>query len=223
MALKDLSAEEMPREKLLLHGPQVLSDAELIAILLRTGVHGENVLDYSKRFLKENGNLEGLARMTTSELMQMKGMKNAKAATLSAALEFGRRLATLQLKTLPIWKREAHRIAIETKYESREIIYALYLDSKERVIDTQTLSYGGLSGAFLDLPVFFRNAVKISAAKVVLIHNHPDGTKKASNDDMTLTNYVERGLRILAIELKGHYIAANGELYSIKGKDIKSN
>ena len=101
------------------------------------------------------------------------------------------------------------------RFLDREQICALFLDAGERVIDEEVLSYGGQDGAFLDIPVFYRKAVRLNAYSVVLVHNHPDGAQCASGEDEALTEHVRRGLKLLGIELKAHFIAANGELIEI--------
>lgn len=218
MELSRLQAEERPREKLLRSGPESLSLAELLAVILRTGCYGEDVICFSRNLLVKMGGLEGLARASVAELMQEKGLKEAKATALAASLELGKRFAVMKAGAGKDWKSRLFSFALDSKYSERESIYALFLDLKDGLIDEAELSFGGIAGAYLDLPVFFRRAVRVSAAKVVLVHNHPDGSCEPSAEDAALTEHVEKSLKVLGIRLMGHYIAAGGELFLIHGK-----
>ena len=220
MDFSQLPHSERPREKLIKHGPDSLSLAELLAILLRTGRKGEDVAALSQGLLRRMGGLAGLARATTAEMMQEKGLKEAKAASLAAALELGKRMVLMKGAESSDWRGALLAKAFETKYMERECIFALFLSAKDRVLGESELSFGGISGAYLDLPVFFRQAVRISAAKVVVLHNHPDGCRLPSRDDVKLTEHIEQGLRFLGMQLKGHYIAADGELFPVKGERL---
>lgn len=151
---------ERPREKLIKYGPESLSLAELLAILLRTGRKGEDVAALSQSLLKRMGGLEGLARASTAELMQEKGLKEAKVASLAAAIELGKRMVLMKSAESASWRRVLLSKALETKYMERECIFAFFLNAKDRVLGESVLSYGGISGAYLDLPVFFRQAVR---------------------------------------------------------------
>jgi len=216
MKVLRLPQEERPRERLLKNGAESLSVIELLAILLRTGTNGQDVLEYSASLLDKWGGLEGLCRARAAELMQERGLKQAKVAVLLAVMEIGRRIAVIDsTHDRDSWKAKIEAIALETKFVDAERIYALFLDAKERVLDQDILSYGGLSGAYLDIPVFYRKAVRLNAYSVVLVHNHPDGALCASREDVILTNKIQEGLGLLGIELKGHYIAAKGSLVRV--------
>ena len=215
MKIKDLPSEERPREKLLTHGAHSLSVVELLAILLRTGIKGEDVLNFSASLLNEWGGLEGLCRARTAELMKKKGLNSAKVATIAAVIELGNRIAVLGDKKRDAWRTRLEKIAKDTRFCDREMIYALFLDAKGKVIEEEILSYGGQSGAYLDIPVFYRKAVRINAYGVVLVHNHPDGSCSASREDVAITDHVKKGLDFLGIELLGHFIAAEGKLAQV--------
>ena len=215
MKLSQLPESERPREKLLVLGPDSLSVVELLAILLRTGTKGKDVLEYSASLLDEWGGLEGLCRAKPSELMQENGLKEAKAATLSAVLELGKRIAALKDRSMESWKARIEAIARNTQFYDREQIFAVFINAKEQVIGEDTISYGGQGGAYLDIPVFYRKAVRLNAYSVVLVHNHPDGSLYASREDIILTDHVKYGLEMLGIKLKGHFISANGYLKQV--------
>ena len=201
MDFASLHEDERPREKLLRLGPESLSTAELLAVILRTGRQGEDVMALSHGLLSRMGGVEGLARASVAELMQEKGLKAAKAASLAASIELGKRIAVVSAGEKKEWKSRLLSIALETKYSDRETIYALFLDARDGLIDEAELSYGGMTGAYLDLPVFFRRAVR------------------ASRDDERLTEHVKKALGVLGIKLKRHYIAAGGELFPVGGAE----
>lgn len=210
MRLTQLSDNERPREKLLEKGAETLSVVELLAILIRTGCKGKDVLEFSASILDKFGGLKGLCRASPAELMQEKGLKSAKVATLSAVIELGKRISQMEHPKLESWEVRLQRIAQDTKFLDREQIFALYLDSKDNVIEEEIISYGGQSGAYMDIPVFYRKAIRLNAFSVLLVHNHPDGSLSASREDIDLTGRIYQGLKLLGIRLKGHYIAADG-------------
>lgn len=208
--------EELPREKLLKYGADKLTTAELIAILLRTGSKGLNVLDMSSKLLAESGGLQGLCRMSAGELKLVPGIKNAKATTLAAVLELGRRIARFQNgEKSESWQDKLKFEADRMGHLDREEIYVLFLDKRDKVIGEETLSYGGLNGAFLDVSLLYRRAVRVASASVVMMHNHPNGVLMASAEDTELTKAVKNGLKTLEIKFKGHFITANGEIMQI--------
>ena len=215
MKLKDLPEEERPREKLLAHGADSLSAVELLAVLLRTGRKGEDVLEFSASILNDWGGLEGLCRAGARELMTEKGLSSSKAATVAAVIELGNRIASLEGKDRDRWQTRLEMIAKEVRFCDREMIWALFLDAEGKVLEEEKISYGGLSGAYLDIPVFYRKAVRINAYGVVLLHNHPDGSSSASREDIAITDHLKKGLDYLGVELLGHYIAASGRLTQV--------
>lgn len=215
MRVSQLPEEERPRERLLQRGAESLSVTELLAILLRTGTTKESVLEYSASLLDRWGGLEGLCRARPSELMQEPGLKEAKAATLAAVFELGRRIALLGSTERESWNVRIKDIANATRFIDREQIYALFLDSKSKVLDEEIVSYGGNDGAYLDISVFYRRAVRLNSHSVILVHNHPDGVLCASKEDAELTEFVRQGLKLLGIKLKAHYVAANGSLTQV--------
>lgn len=210
MRMSQLSPCERPREKLLEKGADSLSITELLAILIRTGTKNKDVLEFSASILSKFGGLEGLCRTSPAELMQEKGLKSAKVATLSAVIELGKRISQLKYESRESWEARLEKISQDKRFLDREKIFALYLDSKDNVIEEETISYGGQSGAYMDIPVFYRKAVRLNAYSVLLIHNHPDGSLAASREDVDLTGNIRQGLKLLGIRLKGHYIAAGG-------------
>lgn len=216
MRLAQLTGEEKPRERLFRLGAESLSVVELLAILLRTGTRGEDVLALASSLLDEWGGLTGLGRAGPQELSQRRGLKRAKAATLAAALELGRRSALNGAADRPDWRKRLDLIASDARFIDRELIHALFLDSRDGVISEEVISYGGLDGAFLDAPVFFRKAVRLNACSVVIVHNHPRGETSPSGEDLALTEHIRRGLKVLGLRLTAHFIAARGKIFKIR-------
>lgn len=215
MRMAQLCGEEKPRERLFRLGAESLSVVELLAILLRTGTQGEDVLALASSLLDEWGGLTGLCRADPVELTQKRGLKKAKAATLAAALELGRRMTLNATGEYPDWQLRLSAIVRDARFLDREEINALFLDSGGGVLGEEIISYGGSDGAFLDVPVFFRKAVRLNAVAVVVIHNHPDGALAPSKEDLALTRYIFSGLKALGIRLLAHFIAADGEFFEI--------
>ena len=212
----NMPEDEMPREKLLRYGADKLSTAELIAILLRTGTPSCNVLELATKLLKDNGGLQGLCKLSAAELKTEDGIKNAKATTLAAVLELGLRIARIHNgEERESWQDKLKFQADRMGYLDREEIYALFLDKQEKVVGEETISYGGLNGAFLDMPLLFRRAVRVNAHSVIVMHNHPNGVLAASSEDNELTEFIRNGLKTLEIKFKGHYITAHGKILLI--------
>ena len=210
--------EERPRERLFSHGPAALSLQELLAVLLRTGCSSRSVLAVAEDLIRDFGGLEGLARITSAELLSVKGLGKAKAATLLASLELGRRLRAGAVEEgQPGWRSRLAWWAADLASETREYVVALYLDDRERFLGEDRLSDGGLSGAYLDVSYLLRRAVRHETSRVVLLHNHPDGSLAGSAEDRALTEALRRRLELLDMKLAGHYVVAKGEFRPLAG------
>lgn len=219
MRCSSLPERERPRERLFRLGPESLGLPELLAILLRTGTKERDVLELSGFMVEQFGGLPGLLRAHPGEFLGISGCGEAKAALLAAALEIARRaMAELSSSSVAAesWEDRIASLARGVRYEEREFLWALFLDGAERILGEDRLSYGGLEGASLDVPLFLRKAVRLGAEDVVLLHNHPRGTTEPSREDMELTRYVEERLQVLGMRLKAHYILGNGNYERIK-------
>ena len=167
--------------------------------------------------MKEFHDLGGLSRAEEDELMAFPGLGTGKASSLIAAIELGRRLAA-ERGTLPKgekWKHSLEKISSELAEEDREYIHALHVRKNGTVIVADRISWGGIDGAFLDVKYLLRRAVRLNAAGLVLIHNHPDGSLRPSTEDRMLTEFLLRRASILDIRLIGHFVAAKGKWESI--------
>lgn len=219
MAALKMTSAERPRERLIACGAESLKTEELLAILFGTGRQGCDVLAMSRELLNKYGSLKSLSRAHVAELTGkksapgegVKGIGEAKAVTLLAALELGRRAAVEEERRddlaarLDFWK---HNLSAE----EREFIVAIYLDAKGRPIADERLSFGGVDGAMLDAGYLMRRAVRLDCASLVLLHNHPDGDLTPSGDDVRLSRGVARMLDVLQIGFYGHYIVGGGEI-----------
>ena len=217
MRLSGLPDDERPRERLFNKGAESLTLTELLAILFRTGTRERDVMSLAAAVLKEWGGLRGLSRATPTELLEMKGMKQAKVSTLVAAMELGKRLAVEGTEHLDDWSFRIKAKAIALQQEEREFIIALFLDARDRVLSEESISYGGLNGAYMDLPFLFRRAIRVDANSLIVMHNHPDGSLVPSADDHRLTNHLKRCTELLDLRMKGHYILAGGQSRLIEG------
>jgi len=217
MKLASLPQEERPRERLRLKGASSLSLAELLAVLLRTGSRGKDVLELASSILEEFGDARGLARVDEEELMGFPGLGEAKACVLIAALELGRRIRSersAQSDGQP-WEKRLAALAEELAGEDREYIVGRHVRRNGTLITMDRISYGGVDGAFLDVKYLLRRAVRLDSAGLVLVHNHPDGSLFPSGEDKMLTGYLAGRAKVLDIRFIGHYVAANGKYIPI--------
>ena len=218
LSVKDWSPEDRPREKLLLKGVHSLSDTELVAIILGSGSREESVVDLSQRILQSaNNNLNQLGKLSVKQLMQFKGIGEAKAISIVAALELGKRRKAeeiLNRKKILFTKdvyEYFHPLLCDLCYEE---FWALFLNRASKVIDKLKISQGGVTATIVDAKIIYKEAVLHLATSVVLCHNHPSGIPLPSSDDDKVTVQLQRGLKFLDMELKDHVIICDGKFYS---------
>ena len=219
LMLKELAPDERPRERLMLRGPASLSDGDLIAILLNTGLVGETVTDVAQRLLAQHGGLRGLRNLEVVELTRIRGLGEAKAVRLKAALELGRRLAILSPEERPqIGAPEdvVNLVAIEMAALEQEQLRVVLLDTKHRVIVHKTVYQGSVNQAQVRVAEVFRDAVRHNAVALVAVHNHPSGDPTPSAADVTLTAEIARAGRLLDVELLDHLIIGQGRWTSLR-------
>lgn len=223
--IKEMPKTERPRERLVSHGVFSLSNEELLAILLRTGYQDQSVIELSKRVLYHLHGLEDLKNMTVQELLMIKGIKLAKATTLIAAIELGRRLS----RTVHLEKYRIHSpddifnlLSSEIAHLEQEHFMVLYLNTKSEVIHREMIFKGTVNQTLIHPREIFKQAVKLSSAAVIFCHNHPTGDSTPSNADLEATDKMVEAARIMGIDLIDHIIIGKGEFYSIKaGKKTK--
>jgi DNA repair protein RadC len=220
--ISDLPTEERPRERMRDQGPQSLNTPELIAILLRTGVAGENAVELGQRLLQKFGGLSGLQRAELAEIADQHGMGDAKAATLKAAIELGRRLS-IEEKSAPSISSPADAAAL-VAYEmaglEQEHLRTILLNTRNVVLEVAEITVGSLNAAHVRIGDVFKPAVRRNAAALILVHNHPSGDPTPSADDIALTKAIREAGVLLDIEILDHLIIGQSRYVSMKEKRL---
>ncbi len=219
--VRDIPKEDRPREKLIGRGAAALSDTELLAILLRTGTSSVSVLHLAEEVLAKyrDKGLVAIMNMSPQEIATVHGVGLAKAATIVAAVELGRRLSTRAAqKTEKIEGPEdaARYMMPMLRYEQKEHFLVMLLDVRNRVIATSTISVGGLTSSIAHPREVFREAIRHSAAALILVHNHPSGDPSPSREDIQLTRQMMKAGDVMGIPVLDHIILANDDFLSIK-------
>ena len=217
LTVKDLPLDDRPREKLLLRGSQSLSDAELVAILLRTGKKGKSVLEIAREIISSEGNLAMLATRTVDSLQKVDGIGKDKAATLAAAFELSRRILS-QSKWFSNRKITSPQDIAEIfipilRDEIKEKFIVVCLNSANKVIKYETISVGNLNSSVVHPREIFKVAIDNSSASIILIHNHPSGNPEPSTEDIRITKKIVESGKVLDIPVFDHLIIA-GETYT---------
>lgn len=221
--LKDLPEDLLPRERLSQFGPEMLTNKEILAILLRTGLKGENVLDLAERLLMEAGGLAGLARMDVHDLIQLHGLGKAKASELKAALELGRRSVSADPTTRPVINSPqdiAHLVMEEMRYLDREHFRIVSLSTKNHVLGISSISIGSLNSSLVHPRECFKEAIRRNSNAIILLHNHPSGDPSPSREDIDVTRRLADGGQILGIEVLDHVIIGDNRYISLKERGI---
>jgi DNA repair protein RadC len=222
--IRSWAEDDRPREKLLLKGKSASSDAELIAILIGSGNTEETAVDLSKRILQSlNNNLSELGKLTVKDLMQFKGIGEAKAISIIAALELGRRRKDADPETRV--KITDSRSAFDTIYPhlgdlNHEEFWVIFLNRANAVIGKQNISKGGVSGTVVDPKVVFKMAVQFPASGIILAHNHPSGNLKPSQADHQLTRKLKEAGKALDIPVLDHLIIGERDYFSFVDEGV---
>lgn len=221
--LKDLPEDLKPRERLYKLGAEVLSNREILAILLRTGTKGENVLELAERILIEAGGLIGLARLSVHELEQVHGIGPAKAAQVKAALELGKRSISADPVTKPVINSPsdvADLVMEEMRSLDREHFRIMHLSTRNNVLGISAVSVGSLNSSIVHPRECFKEAIRRNANSVILLHNHPSGDPTPSREDLDITRRLTEGGKILGIEILDHVIIGEKRYVSLKEQGI---
>ncbi|MHB8375469.1 MAG: RadC family protein [Dehalococcoidia bacterium] len=221
--IRDLPASERPRERLRDFGAQALSTQELIAILLRTGTSKESALAQASRLLARFEGLPGLARSSFNELRNEKGLGEAKAAQIKAAIELGMRAASAMPEERRIFKSpdDLANIALaEMSLLEQEVVRVLLLDARLRMIGFPEVYRGSVHTAQVRISELLRDAVRVNATSIVLVHNHPSGDPTPSASDIQMTKMLFDSARVMDIALLDHMIIAGGRYVSMKGVNM---
>jgi len=224
LSIKSWAEEDRPREKLLEKGRQMLSDAELIAILIASGSKNETAVELSKRILASvDNNLNALSKLTVTDLMKFKGIGEAKALTIVAALELGRR-------------RKESESTIREKFISSKSVYdfmkplmmdlpheefwLLMLNRSNILIKKELISRGGVAGTVVDTKIIFKTAVDNYASSIIVCHNHPSGNIKPSDEDIKITKALKEAGKIMDIPVNDHLIFTENGYYSFADEGL---
>ncbi len=218
LSIKEWAEEDKPREKLLLKGKAALSDAELIAILIGSGTREISAVELAKQILAGfDQDLNILGRATISDLIKYKGIGEAKAITIAAALELGRRRQQTQVREKPriTSSGDAYQCVAGTMEDlGHEIFKVLMLNRNNKVTKIETISIGGIAGTVVDPKVVFKKAIEAQASSIILCHNHPSGNLKPSQADLSLTKKLVAAGKTLEVNVLDHLIISDEGYFS---------
>jgi DNA repair protein RadC len=221
--ITDLDENDRPRERLAELGPQALSNAELIAILLRVGVKGENAVQMSQRLLQTFGGLHGLHKASFAEMCAQHGLGEAKAAQIKAAIELGRRLPLQEPEERPAVNSPADAAEL-VRYEmgafQQEHLWVILLDTRNKVITIEKIYVGSLNSSTVRVGELFRAAIQRGAASLIVVHNHPSGDPTPSPEDVALTRAIVQSGKLLDISVLDHLVVGHNRWLSLKERGL---
>jgi DNA repair protein RadC len=216
--IKDWAVEDRPREKLLQNGTRSLSDAELIAILIGSGNQNETAVELSRRILNSvNNNLNELSRKSVDSLQDFKGIGEAKAISIVAALELGKRRKEADVfsqNKITGSKDAADYFQPMLGDLNHEEFWILLLDRGNKILDSFMISQGGISGTVIDVRIILKKAIEKQASAIILCHNHPSGTRQASDADLKITRKINEAAKLMDISVLDHIIIAQNSYLS---------
>ena len=216
--IHDIPEEERPRERLIRNGPESLSNAELLGIILRTGSREENVINLCSRILTEYS-IKQLSLANVSRLMQVHGVGKAKAAQIAAVFELSRRLETFveEPKRKICSPKDVYTLMYpKMREQKKEKFITLCLDTKNQILKEEVISTGSLNASIVHPREVFKSALMESSASVIMIHNHPSGDPSPSREDIMVTEKLVEGGKLLGIDVLDHIIIGDGRYVSLK-------
>ena len=218
ITIKNWAIEDRPREKLLQKGARILSDAELIAILIGSGTHKLSAVDLARQLLQRSGNnLNNLGKLTVKDLMKFKGIGEAKAISVVAALELGKRRKQEEISSSQSIKNSKDVYEIFEPLVSdlpHEEFWILLLNRSNRIIGKTKVSQGGVAGTVIDTKLIMKSAIENLASSIILCHNHPSGNLNPSGSDIDITNKIKTAANCLDMKLLDHIIVTDHSYYS---------
>lgn len=224
LTIKEWSVQDRPREKYARNGAASLSDAELIAILFRTGNASESAVELAKRLLSSSNNsLNNLSEKTLRELSEVKGIGQAKAMALLTAFEIGKRIRAEKVELKPLIQSSMDVVNLmqnKIAYLDHEEFWVIYLNNSNRILDIAQINKGGISSTEVDVRIVMQEAVILKATQIILCHNHPSGSVKPSKADMNLTEKIRKAANIMDIALVDHLIIHKENYYSFVEEGI---
>jgi DNA repair protein RadC len=221
--IKELPSSERPRERLLNYGVGALSNAELLAIVLRIGTKEENAVRMAQRLLATVGSLAGMVRINPSELAREKGVGPAKVAQIKAALELGRRMLIESPEERPQVRSPAdaaNLVMTEMSLLEQEHLRVMLLDTKNRVLETPTIYIGSLNTSLIRVGELFREAIRANCASLIVLHNHPSGDPTPSPEDVAVTRQIVEAGKLLDIDVLDHLIIGRQRFVSLKERGL---
>lgn len=224
--LRELTEEERPREKLEKFGPEHLTEVELIAILLRTGRTGRSALDLAREMheILFRQKLDTYGRLQWKDFTEIKGIGKAKAITLTAAIELGRRVLMQQAKRTGANFNNPERVANyffpRLQQLECEKLFCCYLNVKNNLICDVEISHGGISNSIADVRMIMAEALRWRAAAMILVHNHPSGNPDPSEEDVVMTRRIAEAAEIMDVQLLDHIIIGDGIFYSFRRQGL---
>ncbi len=219
MRIKDIPKIERPREKLIRYGPEKLSNAELLAILLNKGRKGENVLELAKKFLRKYPK-NNLVTLKFEEIKNFAGIGPTKACQLMASFELGKRLLRNKKATIVMSPKEIWQEMKDLRNNRKEYFVVFYLDVRNQIIKRELISVGTLNASLVHPRELFEPAIKNLAAQIIISHNHPSGDSHPSDEDIELTQRLIKAGEILGIEIIDHVIVTEKDYFSLKENKI---
>lgn len=219
LTVKEMPADQRPRERLISFGAGILSNAEILAILLGTGTGKETSIELAQRILSQKGGMVFLAEATVEELGDIKGIGPAKTAQIKAAIELGRRLSSTTRWERPVIKSPIdvfHLVGEEMRYLDREHFRVILLNTKNHVLGIENISVGSLNASLVHPRELFKKAILKSAAGVILVHNHPSGDPHPSEEDKQVSCRMGEAGEIIGIEVLDHIVIGDGRFASLK-------
>ena len=213
--IKDLPKYKRPREKLLEKGPDALKDHELLAILLRTGYQGKSAIEIAKRILKTK-TLKKLTSFSIKDLAKIKGVGKSRAAVIASSFAIGRRIYQEDNSIIISSPEDAVKVVSFLKNKKREYLVAIYLNARKQLIITKTISIGTLTANLVHPRELFKPAIELSAASIIIAHNHPSGDTKPSVEDKKITQKLIKVGKLLGIKLEDHIIVTKNSFLSLK-------
>jgi DNA repair protein RadC len=220
--ITDFVESERPRERLARLGPRSLSNAELLAILLRTGVTGENAVQVAQRLLDSFGGVTGLHRAAFEEVCSQHGIGTAKAAQIKAALELGYRMKQESFEKVAIHSPEeaVQLILHDMSVLEQEELWVILVDTRNQLISIEDIYRGSLNSSQVRVGELFKNAIRRNAASIIVAHNHPSGDPTPSPDDIAVTRAIVEAGKLLDVDVLDHLVIGSGKFVSMKQRGL---
>jgi DNA repair protein RadC len=219
LMLRDVPTEERPRERLLKYGVEQLTNAELLALILRTGSAGMSVIEMAERILSRFGGLREIVEAEVEELMKLPGVGLTKASQIQAAIELGRRTTRTRRENLVVIRSPqdvSNLLMDRLRFQTKEHFLTLHLDTKNQIIGEDLVSIGSLNASIVHPREIFKPVLKRSAASIICVHNHPSGDPTPSREDIDVTRRIVEAGNILGIDVLDHVIIGDQKYASLK-------